>query len=80
VTSLGIRCQRQAGGRCGQERVFVEGGHWHSGAPWSSQQLLDQPPPPTILPHTLGAHNSAVNKLCYRKTAGHFINNPKHEN
>lgn len=30
VTSLGIRPQRQAGGRCGQECVFVQGGgYWH---------------------------------------------------
>ena len=78
--SLGIRCQRQAGGRCGQECLFVEGGHWHSGAPWSSQQLLHPPPPPTpnTLAHTFGAYNSVVNKLYCRKGT-HFIKNLKHE-
>ena len=68
MTSLGVPCQRQAGGRCGQECVFVEGGYWHNGAPWSSQQLLYHHLP-TILPHNLGAHNSAVTKLYYRNTA-----------
>ena len=64
MTSLGIGRQGQAGGRCGQECVFVQGGgHWHGEDP-EEQGALEVTATPTltspILPHTLIAQN------CYR--------------